>query len=562
MTPRKPAVACLALLAACSSSSASTSPSDAGDAASAEVGTSAPTAWFKDVSASSGVAAVARDPSTFASFYSRMSGGVCVLDVDSDGHPDLFFPRPEALGGARLLHQRADVGPLQFDDVTAAWGLDHLGDVAGCVGADFDDDGKTDLVVTGEGVVELLHNSGSTFVDASTNLPPLDDPKTIVMAAVAFDADGDGHLDLAIAEYGHFTNPNPTTCIGDCSQAPENYGGGHVGLWLQGADGHFTDATSTLPTMKSAPAFVLLATDLDADGKVDLFVGNDLQQNDDEYLRNLGGGHFSEVATHLGVAHTNALSGVSSMSATDPDWDADGRVDLLESSWAADPDALYRCAGVPVICRDSIEAAGLLSPPNHLRWGQAMVDFDDDGVLDLLEAAGDFFKAGEPGNEGAGTTLQLAPMFSTQPAPGYAFTPVDPATLSFPATAGRGLIASDLDGDGDLDAVIASVDGASALLENTRSPRGHALTVKLVGTTGNRRAIGARVVVTSGSFVSAATAHAGHGFMSSDDGPLHFGLGAATSIDSIDVTWPDGTTSHVDATPLTTTNTSLTVTHP
>src|SRR5260370_9295354 len=123
------------------------------------------------------------------------------------------------------------------------------------------------------------------------------------------------------------------------------YQGGTSALYLQREDGTFDDASDRLVAPLAGPGLVLLATDLDEDGKIDLFLGNDLPSNYDRYFRNLGGGAFSEIGMSLGVAYSARPSGLSSMSANDPDFDRDGHLDLIESSWEGESDGMFKCSG-------------------------------------------------------------------------------------------------------------------------------------------------------------------------------------------------------------------------
>jgi hypothetical protein len=284
----------------------------------------------------------------------------------------------------------------------------------------------------------------------------------------------------------------------------------------------------------------LLATDLDDDSRIDLFVGNDLASFRDRYFVRRDDGMFRDVAEELGVAFaTKSKSGISTMSAFDADVDNDGHLDLAESSNEAEPNPLFRCGGAPVRCTDVADALELFRASTNYRWGQALVDFDHDGVLELFEAVGHY-----------DAVLQadgLSPVYETYARPQlWRRTRVDqPYALVEAAlgldhkTGGRALVAADLDDDGDLDAVIASAIGPPLVLENVRSGKGNAVRLDLHANAPNTYAIGAHVRVHANGRTIPLIVHAGSGYLSSGDPRLHVGLGAATSI-VVDIDWPSG----------------------
>ena len=295
---------------------------------------------------------------------------------------------------------------------------------------------------------------------------------------------------------------------------------------------------------------MLLATDLDEDHRLDLFVGNDSPRLDDRYFTIDGAGAFTDVAATLGVAFNGRKNGISSMSAFDVDVDGDGHLDLLESSWEDDRDSLFRCAGGA--CVDVAEDVELFRGPKNLRWGQALSDLDDDGVLELVEAVGHIYRDSDllaPVDAGA-------PVFGPASAPLLLWHRIDdhaPFALAAAdgalsiATAGRGLVTVDLDGDGALDAIVGTALGRPLLLRGVHGPRGHWLGIALSGKGKNTRGVGARVTVRAGASTWTSLVHAGVGYRSSIDAPLHFGLGDAAVADSIDVVWPSGARSSVTA---------------
>jgi len=531
------------LLSACSPSASDATPVDAGVL---EVSVDAPAdaRWLADRTAGSGLEAIVRPLSAWSTFAARMQGGVCALDVNGDGRTDLLFPGVRDAGGTKLLVADA---PFHFVDRSEALPA-SVKDLAalGCLAFDPDGDGDLDVLLTGVGALRLLENDAGKLVDVTTRVRTALDPASPLMAAVAFDADGDGDLDLAIASYGKYVEP-PKPCAGGCVMAPSSYKGGRALLFLQGPDGAFDEASDRFVAPVTAPALVLLGTDLDEDGRVDLFVGNDTSAALDRYFRRGEDGTFEEKAEALGVAYTPKPTGLSSMSATDPDFDGDGHLDLIESTWEQEPSAVFLCNGTlgPNACTDASERLELFRGMQNLRWGQAAIDLDHDGVLELVEASGHVFLASDP-------MLPIAPTPPSAPLQVWTHARANEPLRQLPSlertTGGRGLLSLDLDDDGDLDLIVSTANGSPMLYENVRTKRGNAVSVRLRGKGKNRFAVGARITVKTAALTRVALTHAGHGYLSSDASPVHFGIGDATTA-SIDVRWPSGKTSHVDAKP-------------
>jgi len=492
-------------------------------------------AWFVDVTAAAGITHRRTLPQ-YVTAAERFAGGVCVFDADGDGRLDLFFPGSNA-PRATAPHLYLARGRLAYVDETASRGLADVGRALGCLAFDVDGDRDLDLLVTGEGSVRLFRNDAGHFVDVSTRLGRPFAEDVFATSAVAFDADGDGDLDLAIGSFGRYAAPPAGThCFGPCEATITNYRYTGAVVLLQRADGTFEDATERTIGRHEEPVLALLATDLDEDGRIDLFVGNDLASFRDRYFQRQEDGSYRDIAAALGVAFAKSTSGISTMSAFDGDVDNDGHLDLVESSNDAEPNALFRCTGTPIGCTDIADRLELFHTKPNFRWGQALVDFDHDGVLELLESVGHY--------DAVLQTDGLSPDYETYARPQlWHRTSVDaPFALSEPLDrriGARGLIAADLDDDGDLDVVIASAIGDPLILENVRAGKGNSVVLALRASAPNPYAVGARVRVRANGRTTPFIVHAGAGYLSSGDPRLHVGVGSASSI-SVDVDWPSG----------------------
>jgi hypothetical protein len=488
-------------------------------------------AWFREIGVAAGLTHE-RPEIEYARLEGRMGGGVCALDVNEDGELDLFFPGITANGGAGSRLYVA-TGPMRYEDRATELGVADTGSSSGCLAVDLDGDGDSDLITTGLGGARLYRNDGGKFSEGSLSVSfP---PDLVTSAAVAFDADGDGDLDLAITAYGRFEPPaDESKCLGPCASYIGEYAYGSTTLLFQQDDGSFVDESARLGKHPE-PGLVALATDLDEDGHLDLFVGNDISKFQDRYYRGDGKGSFTEAARALGVAFNARLSGVYSMSAVDGDIDGDGHLDLTESSWDEEPSPIFRCANGT--CRDIGDELEMFRTPRNFRWGQAIADFDDDGINELFESMGHYLISTD--RPGANYPVADVPLLWSRMKHGVPFVREAPLEGLSARVAGRGVIALDLDKDGDLDVVVGAAIGTPLLLENVMKRRGHGVEVRLRGKGRNRQGIGARITVRAGGRTYPAIVHAGSSFHSSNDARTHFGIGASTTYD-VEVRWPSG----------------------
>jgi Na+-transporting NADH:ubiquinone oxidoreductase subunit NqrB len=478
-----------------------------------------------------------------------MGGGLCWLDYDRDGWLDLFVVNSyaqtdvaawEAKGGlprSALFH---NVGG-RFEDVSRSAGADLQLRGNGCVAADFDGDGYTDLYVTTAGYNvptdtydALLWNDGDGTFTEGAQAARIDAPGWHAGATVG-DVNGDGRPDLFVASY---TDPNALV------QSPAGFPTNHLAvrdlLYLnEGTDseGHstFRDVARTAGIERSQVGHGLGAvfTDYDGDGRLDLYVANDADPN--QLYRNVAGGalgfHFEEVARREDVADPNAGMGIAAA-----DFNHDGRTDLFVTNSRGELHAAYRSLRAASRRPSFADARPVFAAAIGTRstgWGDSWADLDLDGDLDLVLTNGAI-----PVTNVAMDAQRVQVIENVSKARGadrFASVGRRVGLEKVPRVNGRGLAAADYDNDGELDVAINSIGGRLILLEN-RAPSRHWLEVRLADF-----APGAVVTVTlPDGRALVREVHAGSSYLSSEDPRVHFGLGNARRVRKLEVRLPDG----------------------
>ena len=470
--------------------------------------------------------------------------GVAFIDYDNDGYLDIFVVSGE--GGTNRMYHNDHNG--HFTDVTAALGLTSSGWGEGVCAGDYDNDGYTDLFVTYWGQNRLYRNVGGKRFEDVTARAHLTQDRTRYNTGCAFlDYDGDGHLDLFVANYLKFdfaTTPkagsNPY-----CFYRGMAVNCGPRGLPFEAnllyhnkGDGTFEDVSERSGIAKATGHYSLavLAQDVDDDGRPDIYVVGD--QTAASLFINQGDGTFSEEAVLRGVAFDENGRELSGMGLTSADYDGDGFLSIFRSNFSDERKLLYRNAGKGQF-DDVTMAAGLAQNTQFVSWGCAFFDFDNDGWKDLVIVNGHVYpevdrlhidirsrdRAILYHNTGKGTFDDISEA-------------AGPAVLA--RHSARGLAVGDLDNDGTLEVLVNNQNELPSLWKQTRRATGHWLLLKLAGTRSNRSAIGARVVVTAAGHKQTDEVRSGGSYLSQNDLRLHFGLGDAARADSVDVRWPSG----------------------
>jgi hypothetical protein len=506
-----------------------------------------PEGW-QDVTAAVGVRAIHTNGATGRKWYPETFGaGVCVIDLDGDDRPDLLFltgsPWDESprRSGVALYRNRPDG---TFADVTQSAGLAAPVYGMGCAVADYDNDGRDDVLLTGLGGVSLFHGLGNgRFSDATTTAGLTASGWST--CAVWFDADADGRLDLFVCRYVAWTPETDLDCRLDAQTkvfcGPDPYPASTSVFFRNRGDGTFAEATQTAGLVRPGKALGAALLDSDDDGKIDLFVANDQIPN--ALFRNRGDGTFEDHSARL-----SPMPGRFGMARAGMGVDVDdARGGIVIGHFTGEGFALYQ-RDTDGRWKDRTREAGLLAPSlPFLTFGMVMTDVDLDGWLDIVSANGhvdaDLARSLEGGapqrerpllfrNRGDGTYLEAGAAMGL--------------TTRF---VGRGLIAADLDRDGDPDLVFTENNGPARVYRNHTAGR-HWLGVRPIGKTSNRDGIGAVVSVRTGDRTQTRMVRTGSSYLSQSERTPLFGLGAASRVDELVVRWPSGVVDHLRDVPV------------
>ena len=489
-----------------------------------------------------------------------IGSGVALLDYDNDGWLDIYLVNGSteaALAGkvptptAALFHNNHDG---TFTDVTAKAGVGNGRWGVGAVAADYDNDGWPDLYVTNYGKNRLLHNNhDGTFTDVAEKAGvALGGWST---GATWGDYDGDGTLDLFVPGYVRFdpaTAPdlNPAANnLAFCSFrgvrvycGPRGLPGEGDHLFHNNGDGTFADV-SAKAGVADKPGYYGLASafvDVNNDGKPDLLVANDSTPN---YLYlNKGDGTFEDASYASGYALNKDGRETASMGIAYGDYRNNGLVDIFNTTFSDDYKPLYRNDGEANFTDVSYELHIAEGTIPFLGWGTAFFDYDNDGWKDLAFVNGHVYQSADTNSWG---TSWLERMLLFHNAAGKGLTPV-PAVTGTPlaqARSSRGMAVGDLFNDGNLCLVINNMDGAPTVLCSKPTAKSHWVDLHLVGNGKSPRdATGATAYLTVGGQRQRGDVVAGGSFASGSDFRLHFGLGAATNVEKLEVHWPAGPT--------------------
>jgi hypothetical protein len=504
--------------------------------------------WFTDVAGRSQFAYRTNNDFTGRKYFPQpMCGGVAAIDYNNDGLMDLFFTN-----GAKLpeLEKTSPIyyncllrnnGDGTFEDVTAKAGLNGsgLGYCFGIAVADYDNDGYEDLFICNAGRNALYHNNGDgTFIDVTVGSGLDHKPENLLSVGAAwFDYNNDGLLDLVITNYTIWTPQTDKQCFKDAKLEeycdPKVYKSVQSKLYRNLGRGRFEDVTEASGIGKAqGKGMGISIADFTGDGLMDIFIANDTEPN--FLFINQGNGTFKESSLEYGVAYNEEGDSVSGMGSDAKDFDNDGKVDIIYNDLAGQVFALFKNEDGKSFSEATwLTQLGPLSR-KFSGWSIGFIDYNNDGWKDIYSANGDVDNLTD-------ASRQHDSMFENEG--GKAFIDVtEKMGQDFGYTGyQRGSAFVDLNNDGFMDLVVTSLGQKPRILMNTALVKNHWIMFDLRGYKSNRDGIGATIKVTTGSgrrLYNHVTTSVG--FMSSSDRRVHFGLGAETKIDRVEIRWPSG----------------------
>ncbi len=501
---------------------------------------------FEDVTAKAGI----NFRYTFGDFsYDNIlessGSGVAVFDYDGDGRMDILFlngryiegvsdPKGRVFANAQNALYR-NKGDGTFTDVTAKAGVGGNHWAMAATIADLDGDGLEDIFLSNYGPNTFLHNNGDGTYSDFTEKVGLAGPATLngfvkwSVGAAAFDADGDGQLELLVANFLAFDPSYRSPGSPERMPAPAEYRGQASILYKRGPDGRFVDITKQSKLyFPESKAMGLTVWDCDGDGRLDVFQANDHQPN--FLFRNLGKGVFEEIGVKAGVAVNLDGVGTGHMHASLGDVDGDGLLDIFVTDLSYQ--SLYRAIG-PGVFEDITEKSGVRRLMDGAEsWGGGLYDLDNDGAVDIFAA-----------NGGADTLVEKKPTLLVNDGAGH-FTDASAGAGAYfqGKRSGRGVAFGDFDNDGRIDIVVSHVDlkATPALLRNVTENSNHWLGVALKPTRSPSEPVGALVRATAGGKTQVRVFQRAQSYLSQNDPRLHFGLGKSAKVDALEIRWPSG----------------------
>ena len=517
-----------------------------------------PTIRFTDVTALAGIAFTHDAGATGNKWYPETIGaGVGFLDYDGDGWPDIllingtYWPqqRDTAVGQAeptlRLYRNRGDG---TFEDVTQRAGLAIPLYGMGMAAADYDNDGDTDLVVTGYlQNLFFINNGDGTFTEAAQRVGLL--AGKWGSGAAFFDYDRDGRLDLVISNYVEWT-PELEQGL-DCTYGtpakdycPVRYFKGQgLTLYHNRGDGTFEDVTQHAGVgSEGARAFAPSILDFNEDGWPDILVASDGTPS--LLYRNRGDGTFAEVGLQAGLVLDAGGAAYAGMGIDAAYPTNDGQFCIAIGNFVGEPTTLH-CrvrqgdSYHPELYAEVSAWAGIGRPTlRYVTFGLFFFDADLDGFEDLFMVNGHVVDETRLRHVPRAQPPQLFRNLGT----GKFVEIVPPAGSGLDQLlVGRGAAYADYDGDGDLDILVSQNQGPALLLRNDTPRQAHYLRVHLRGTRSNRDGIGAEVRVHRGDQVLRQMVRTGRSYYSQNELPLTFGLEKTTHVARVEIVWPSGT---------------------
>jgi enediyne biosynthesis protein E4 len=470
--------------------------------------------------------------------------GCAFFDYDNDGWMDVYlvnsgrcdFYEPNPPLKNALYHNNRDG---TFTDVTDKAGVAGGGYGMGAAVGDYDGDGFPDLYVTQYGRSILYHNNGNgTFTDV-TEKAGVAAPGW-ASSAVWFDYDNDGRLDLFACRFVDFNKSANKFCGNEQTKQryyclPSVYPPSRSWLFHNNGDGTFSDVTESSGIGKVlGKAWGVVATDINNDGWMDLFVANDKEPN--FFFLNQGKGKFAEIGLSASVAYSEDGRARSGMGVDAADYDQDGWQDLVVTNVDQEMYSLYHNTHDETFT-DKASAFGIGSVTRLMSgWGVKFFDYDNDGNSDLFIANGHPDDHVEEYTHGVTYEEPLLLFRNTEK--GFENVSAKAGAVFRQKFAARGMAVGDFNNDGAVDVLIAVNNGSPLLLRNTNAQGNHWLGVRLVGKHSNPDAVGARITWYAQDLKRTRFKTGGGSYLASHDPREVLGIGKRTKIDRLEVRWP------------------------
>lgn len=511
---------------------------------------------FSDVTSLSGIN-FKRAPSFTSLKYllEAIGGGVAMFDYDNDGRMDLFFTnaaglkdpmakievpdKREAKYWNRLYHQKADG---TFEDVTETSGLKGAGFSMGVAAADYDNDRFTDLYVTGYGGNNLYRNNGDgTFTDVTSKLGLGGGGWST--SAGWFDYDRDGRLDLFVARYVEWDFDLGSVYCGEMKPGyrafchPDNFKGATNILYHQRADGTFEDVSAKSRIVApGGKALGVAFGDFDNDGLMDIFAANDSVRQ--SLYHNKGDGTFEDIAVGSGAGYDENGKTYAGMGVDVGDYDNDGYMDVIITTLSNETYPLYHNDRDLTFTYATNSAGVGQITLSFSGWGARFIDADNDGLRDIFVAQSHVLDTIEKTNPYL--KYKQTPLLMLNTGKGFVNVSATAGPGFGLSIIGRGAAFGDLNNDGQVDVVVAALEGPPVLLRNNGT-KNHWLGLSLAGSKSNRNGIGARITVTDNAGKKQIfDANTSGSYLSSNDPRIVVGLGTASSVKRVEVIWPSG----------------------
>jgi hypothetical protein len=522
--------------------------------------------WFRDITHSAGVHhkhsnRVFENPyAKIMAGYTSLGASAAIGDIDGDGYDDVFMTDSSATGKNHLYHNN---GNLTFTDIAESAGVSEGNDPnnasAAALWLDFNNDGRPDLLVIRFGYSQLFENLGHCKFREVTKAAGLYRYMNAI-TAVAFDYDHDGYVDLFVGGYFQAVNlfqPDTPRFFPENFETANN--GGGVVVYRNNGNGTFSDVTEKVGLKQSGWTLSLGHGDADNDGWDDLYVACDF--GTDRFFHNNRNGTFSDI-TETAIGFDTKKG----MNAEWGDFDNDGLLDIyvtnITDDYMKEGNFLWHNNGNLTFSDVSRETG---TYDTGWGWGAKFFDYDNDGWLDLYVMNG-WVSAGKESYvpdifemiTKPGLDLSDArnwPVMGNKSLSGYQkkrlfhnergqiFRDEAPRHGLDSDQDGRGVAVADFDNDGRMDILVANANAQPFLYHNESPRTAHWVQFRLQGAKSNRAAIGAQVRIVAGGAKRLSFISGGNSFAGQSTSRIHFGLGAADCIESVEVRWPSG---HVD----------------